>query len=55
MVGKYQPLITHVENGQRRIDGAEMLDPAEFIRFDQHEVLEELRRLKKYAAPRLMC
>lgn len=46
-LGKYQPLITSMENGQRRIDVVELLELAEIIGFDPHEVIEELRKTPK--------
>ena len=47
VLGKHQPLITNMENGQRRIDVVELLDLAEIIGFDPHEVLDVLRNTKK--------
>ena len=47
VLGKHQPLITNMENGQRRIDVVELLELAEIIGFDPHEVLEELRKTTK--------
>ena len=44
VLGKHQPLITNMENGQRRIDVVELLELAEIIGFDPHEVLTELRK-----------
>jgi transcriptional regulator with XRE-family HTH domain len=46
-LGKYQPLITSMENGQRRIDVVELLELAEIIGFDPHEVLDELAKTPK--------
>ncbi|MGO4386809.1 helix-turn-helix domain-containing protein [Microvirga sp. 2YAF29] len=43
-LGKYQPLITNMENGQRRIDVVELLELAEIIGFDPHAVLDELMK-----------
>ncbi len=41
-LGKYQPLITNMESGQRRIDVVELLELAEIIGFDPHVLLDEL-------------
>ena len=46
-LGRYQPLITSMENGQRRIDVVELLELAEIIGFDPHEVLDELMKTPK--------
>jgi transcriptional regulator with XRE-family HTH domain len=46
-LGRYQPLITGIENGQRRVDVVELLDLAEIIGFDPHELIDELMRTKK--------
>lgn len=42
MLGKHQPLITNMENDQRRIDVVELLELAEIIGFAPHKVLDEL-------------
>ncbi len=46
-LGKYQPLITNMESGQRRIDVVELLELAEIIGFDPHELIDELMRTPK--------
>ena len=46
-LGRYQPLITHMESGQRRIDVVELLDLAEIIGFDPHALIDELVRTPK--------
>jgi HTH-type transcriptional regulator/antitoxin HipB len=46
-LGRYQPLITSMENGQRRIDVVELIDLAEIIGFDPHDLLDELMRTPK--------
>jgi transcriptional regulator with XRE-family HTH domain len=46
-LGRYQPLITAMENGQRRIDVIEFLELAEIIGFDPHVVLGELIKMPK--------
>jgi HTH-type transcriptional regulator/antitoxin HipB len=46
-LGKYQPLITNMESGQRRIDVVELLELAEIIGFDPHELIDELLRTPK--------
>ena len=42
ILGKHQPLITNMENDQRRIDVVELLELAEIIGFAPHKVLDEL-------------
>lgn len=44
---RHQPLITNMENGQRRIDVVELLELAGIIGFDPHEVLDELMKIPK--------
>jgi HTH-type transcriptional regulator/antitoxin HipB len=46
-LGRHQPLITNMENGQRRIDVVELLDLAEIVGFDPHAILDELRKTPK--------
>jgi HTH-type transcriptional regulator/antitoxin HipB len=46
-LGKYQPLITNMESGQRRIDVVELLELAEIIGFDPHQVIDELLKTPK--------
>lgn len=46
-LGKYQPLITSIENGQRRIDVIELIELSEIIGFDPHAVLDELMKTPK--------
>lgn len=46
-LGRHQPLLTNMENGQRRIDVVELLDLADIIGFDAHEVLDELGKVPK--------
>ena len=41
-LGRHQPFITSIENGQRRIDVVEFLQLAQVIGFDPHEVLRML-------------
>lgn len=46
-LGRYQPLITSMENGQRRIDVVELLELAEIIGFDPHAVIDKLMKTPK--------
>jgi transcriptional regulator with XRE-family HTH domain len=46
-LGRHQPLITNMENGQRRIDVVELLELAEIIGFDPHVVVDELLKTPK--------
>lgn len=42
-LGRHQPFISNIENGQRRIDVVELLDLAEVIGFDAMALLTKLR------------
>jgi len=44
-LGRHQPFIANIENGERRLDVVEFLALAEIIGFDPHEVLEELQKV----------
>jgi transcriptional regulator with XRE-family HTH domain len=44
-LGRHQPFIANIENGERRIDVVEFLALAEIIGFDAHEVLRELQKV----------
>lgn len=44
-LGRHQPFIANIENGERRIDVVELLALAETIGFDPHEVVRELEAL----------
>lgn len=46
-LGRYQPFISNLESGQRRLDVVELLDLAEAIGFDPHALLDELKRVPK--------
>jgi transcriptional regulator with XRE-family HTH domain len=46
-LGKHQPFITNIENGQRRVDVVEMLDLAEIMGFDPHELIDILLKTPK--------
>ncbi|MCJ2057172.1 helix-turn-helix domain-containing protein [Methylobacterium sp. J-048] len=41
-LGRHQPFVSGIESGQRRVDLVELLDLAEVIGFDPHELLKEL-------------
>jgi HTH-type transcriptional regulator/antitoxin HipB len=44
-LGRHQPFIANIENGERRLDVVEFLALAEIIGFDPHEVLGELQKV----------
>jgi transcriptional regulator with XRE-family HTH domain len=46
-LGRYQPFVSNVESGQRRIDVVELLEFAEAIGFDPHALLDEVIKTKK--------
>ena len=41
-LGRHQPFITSIENGQRKVGVIELLQLANIIGFDPHEVLNTL-------------
>ncbi len=41
-LGRHQPFVANIESGQRRVDVVELLDLAEAMGFDPHEVIAEL-------------
>lgn len=43
-LGRHQPFVSEIENGQRRVDLIEFLDIAEAIGVDPHALVEELRK-----------
>lgn len=43
-MGRHQPFIANIENGDRRVDLVELIDLAEIIGFDVHAVIDELQR-----------
>lgn len=45
-LGRHQPFITSIENGQRRIDVVEFLQLARIIGFDPHDVLHMLAAIE---------
>jgi len=45
-LGRHQPFITSIENGQRRIGVVELLQLARVIGFDPHELLRTLAAVK---------
>ena len=46
-LGRHQPFLTFIENGQRRIDVVEFLELADAIGFDPHAALRIIRRAPK--------
>lgn len=44
-MGRHQPFIANIENGDRRVDLVELIDLAEIIGFDVHVIVDELRRM----------
>ena len=41
-LGRHQPFVSNIENGQRRVDVVEFLALAAVIGFDPHHALDEL-------------
>lgn len=42
-MGRHQPFIANIENGDLRVDLVELIDLAEIIGFDVHAVVDELK------------
>lgn len=43
-MGRHQPFIANIENGDRRVDVVELIDLAEIIGFDVRDIVDQLRR-----------
>lgn len=46
-IGTDQSTISKIERGVRRLDVVEMLDIAEVLEFDPHEVIDKLLQIKR--------
>lgn len=46
-LGRYQPFLSEIESGQRRVDLIELLDLAEAIGFDPHALIDALLETKQ--------
>lgn len=44
-LGRHQPFVANIENGERRLDVVEFLTLAEIIGFDPHGFLDELQKV----------
>lgn len=42
-LGRHQPFIANIENGERRLDVVEFLALAEIIGFDPHDIINDLQ------------
>lgn len=42
-MGRHQPFIANIENGDRRVDLVELIDLAEIVGFDVHALIDELQ------------
>ncbi len=49
-LGRYQSVIAAMESGSRRIDVVELLDIADVIGFDVHELIDALRKTPGHSA-----
>ena len=47
-LGRHQPFVSNLESGQRKIDLIELIDLADAIGFDLHDLIEELKRAPKH-------
>jgi HTH-type transcriptional regulator/antitoxin HipB len=45
-MGRHQPFIANIENGDRRVDVVELIDLAKIIGFDVHDIIDELAAAK---------
>lgn len=45
VLGRHQPFVANIENGERRVDIVELLDLASIIGFDVEEIINDLQRL----------
>lgn len=45
-LGRHQPFIANIENGERRVDLVELLAIGDIVGFDVHTIVEELKRHK---------
>ena len=46
-LGRHQPFVSNIENGQRRLDVVELLDMAKVIGFDPCQLINELIRVEE--------
>ena len=44
-LGRHQPFISNIEAGERRVDVVELLQLAEILGFDPHELIAELMKV----------
>ena len=45
-LGRHQPFIANIENGERRVDLVDLLAIGDIVGFDVHALVEELKRHK---------
>lgn len=43
-MGRHQPFIANIENGDRRVDVVELMELADIIGFEIHELIDELEQ-----------
>lgn len=41
-MGRHQPFIANIENGERRVDVVELIELAKIIGFDVHNIINEV-------------
>ena len=46
-LGRYQSVVAAMESGSRRVDAIELIDIADALGFDVHEMIDDLRSLPK--------
>ena len=44
-LGRHQPFLSNIESGERRIDLIELLDLAAIVRFDVHDLIDEVAKV----------
>lgn len=45
-LGRHQPFVANIENGDRRLDLIEFLDLAQVVGFDPHEVIRQIEAIE---------
>ena len=46
-LGRHQPFVSNLESGQRRLDVVELLDLAQAIGFDPHQLIREISEVEE--------
>lgn len=46
-LGRYQPFIANIETGQRRVDLIELIELADIIGLDLHDLIDDIRSVSE--------